>query len=144
MSLSDPILTAPGAGRADRRTFLRGGAVLGATLAAAAAGSPAAMAKVAGAFGPIDRDAVTPGDIAILKFLAAAELLEDDLWQQYCELAVANPSYNKALRRIDTAVGGLVAIIAHHPDMAGGHLELGKIVHVTRPQIDRVVGPAIG
>ena len=88
----------------DRRTFLRGGAVLGATLAAAAAGSPAAMAKVAEAFGPIDRDAVTPGDIAILRFLAAAELLEDDLWQQYCELAVANPSYNKALRRIDRSL----------------------------------------
>ena len=88
----------------DRRTFLSGGAVLGATLAAAAAGSPAAMAKVARAFGPIDRDAVTAGDIAILKFLAAAELLEDDLWQQYCELAVANPSYNKALRRIDRSL----------------------------------------
>jgi hypothetical protein len=88
----------------DRRTFLTGGAVLGATLAAAAAGSPAAMAKVAEAFGPIDRDAVTPGDIAILRFLAAAELLEDDLWQQYCELAVANPSYNKALRRIDRSL----------------------------------------
>ena len=88
----------------DRRTFLSGGAVLGATLAAAAAGSPAAMAKVAEAFGPIDRDAVTPGDIAILRFLAAAELLEDDLWQQYCELAVANPSYNKALRRIDRSL----------------------------------------
>ena len=97
-------MTASSPSAHDRRTFLRGGAVLGATLAAAAAGSPAAMAKVAGAFGPIDRDAVTPGDIAILRFLAAAELLEDDLWQQYCELAVANPSYNKALRRIDRSL----------------------------------------
>src|SRR5918996_238852 len=88
----------------DRRTFLKGGAVLGATLAAAAAGTPTAMAKVARAFGPIDRDAVTRGDIAILKFLAAAELVEDDLWQQYCELAVDNPSYNKALRRIDRSL----------------------------------------
>jgi len=26
----------------------------------------------------------TPGDVAILKFLAAAELVEDDLWHQYC------------------------------------------------------------
>jgi hypothetical protein len=97
-------MTASSPSAHDRRTFLRGGAVLGATLAAAAAGSPAAMAKVAEAFGPIDRDAVTPGDIAILRFLAAAELLEDDLWQQYCELAVANPSYNKALRRIDRSL----------------------------------------
>src|SRR5918996_5853216 len=69
----------------DRRTFLKGGAALGATPAAAAAGTPTAMAKVARTFGPIDRDAVTPGDIAILKFLGAAELVEDDLWQQYCE-----------------------------------------------------------
>ena len=47
---------------------------------------------------------VTAGDIAILKFLAAAELVEDDLWQQYCELAVNNPKFNAALRRIDPAL----------------------------------------
>ncbi|MGA9483177.1 MAG: hypothetical protein WBV48_14710, partial [Candidatus Acidiferrales bacterium] len=29
---------------------------------------------------------LTNGDIAILRFLAAAELLESDLWQQYAEL----------------------------------------------------------
>ena len=97
-------MTASSPNAHDRRTFLKGSAVLGGTLAAAAAGSPAAMAKVARAFGPIDRDAVTRGDIAILKFLAAAELVEDDLWQQYCELAVDNPSYNKALRRIDRSL----------------------------------------
>jgi Ferritin-like domain len=89
----------------DRRTFLKGGALLGAaTLAAAAAGSRTALAQVGRAFGPIDRDAITPGDIAILKFLAAAELVEDDLWQQYCELAVANRSYNRALQRIDRSL----------------------------------------
>lgn len=89
----------------NRRTFLKGGALLGAaTLAAAAGGSPTAMAKVGRAFGPIDRDAITSGDVAILKFLAAAELVEDDLWQQYCELAVANRSYNRALRRIDRSL----------------------------------------
>jgi hypothetical protein len=30
--------------------------------------------------------ALPPGDIAILQFLAAAELIESDLWQQYAEL----------------------------------------------------------
>ncbi len=91
--------------RHDRRAFLKGGAVLGAaTLAAAAGGSRTALADVGRALGPIDRDAITPGDVAILKFLAAAELVEDDLWQQYCELAVANPSYNRALRRIDRSL----------------------------------------
>jgi NAD(P)H-dependent flavin oxidoreductase YrpB (nitropropane dioxygenase family) len=31
---------------------------------------------------------LTRGDAAILKFLAAAELIEADLWQQYAELGV--------------------------------------------------------
>ena len=34
----------------------------------------------------------TRRDIAILRFLAAAELVETDLWQQYAELAVGNPA----------------------------------------------------
>src|SRR5919199_1592157 len=72
--------------------------------AAAAGGSQTALAQVGRAFGPIDRDAITPGDVAILKFLAAAELVDDDLWQQYCELAVGNRSYNRALRRIDRSL----------------------------------------
>ena len=66
----------------DRRSFLTGGLLGAATLAAAAGGSQTALAQVGRALGPIDRDAITPGDVAILKFLAAAELVEDDLWQQ--------------------------------------------------------------
>src|SRR5215471_6070433 len=31
---------------------------------------------------------LTRGDVAILQFLAAAEILETDLWQQYNELAL--------------------------------------------------------
>jgi len=34
---------------------------------------------------------LTDGDAAILRFLAAAEILETDLWQQYTELALGNP-----------------------------------------------------
>ncbi len=90
---------------ANRRSFFKGGALLGATaLTAAAGGSQKALAQFRKAFGPIDRDAVTDGDIAMLKFLAAAELVEDDLWQQYCELAVNNRFYNFALRRIDPSL----------------------------------------
>jgi len=90
---------------ADRRAFLKQGAWLSAaTLAAAASGSQAALAQFNQAFGPIDRGAVTPGDIAMLKFLAAAELVEEDLWQQYCELAVGNRFYNTALQRIDRSL----------------------------------------
>lgn len=35
--------------------------------------------------------AVSAGDVAILRFLAAAELLEADLWQQYAELGGITP-----------------------------------------------------
>lgn len=33
-----------------------------------------------------DHDSLTKGDAAILRFLASAELIESDLWQQYAEL----------------------------------------------------------
>jgi hypothetical protein len=44
------------------------------------------------------------GDVAILKFLAAAELIESDLWQQYNELGGVNggnQSYMAALQNMD-------------------------------------------
>jgi hypothetical protein len=41
------------------------------------------------------------GDVAILRFLAAAELIEHDLWQQYAELGENNPNYQDALEDID-------------------------------------------
>lgn len=43
----------------------------------------------------------TSGDVAILQFLAAAELLEQDLWQQYSELADGNTAYKDALAVLD-------------------------------------------
>ena len=54
-----------------------------------------------------DRDddrSITEGDVAILRFLAAAELLETDLWQQYTELAGADSpesSYRAAIEVLD-------------------------------------------
>jgi hypothetical protein len=48
--------------------------------------------------------AVTPdlndGDVAVLQFLAAAELVESDLWGQYSELASDNPDFRRALTQI--------------------------------------------
>jgi hypothetical protein len=41
---------------------------------------------------------ITKGDLAILNFLAAAELFETDLWEQYSELAQNNPGYRSALQ----------------------------------------------
>ena len=48
--------------------------------------------------------AITDGDVAILRMLAAAELIEADLWQQYDELGGVNggnPAYMAALTNID-------------------------------------------
>jgi hypothetical protein len=49
----------------------------------------------------------TQGDIAILRFLAAAELIETDLWQQYDELGgvTANNSYQAAFANLDGDAG---------------------------------------
>ncbi len=41
------------------------------------------------------------GDAAILRLLAAAEILETDLWQQYNELALGNAAFQAALGALD-------------------------------------------
>src|SRR3954453_8125146 len=49
-------------------------------------------------------DRITGGDVAILRFLAAAEIIETDLWQQYNELGGVNggnPAYMAALENLD-------------------------------------------
>jgi len=43
----------------------------------------------------------TRGDAALLRFLAAAEILETDLWQQYNELALGNEAFQTALGALD-------------------------------------------
>jgi len=82
-----------------RRSFLRS-LGLGAAL----------LTPLAGALAPTARGAITSGnapsslnngDVAILQFLAAAELLEADLWQQYTELATGNDAYREAIEAID-------------------------------------------
>ena len=79
-----------------RRSFLKQAGLVGAAavpLSALAASSASAKSS-----GPTD------GDIAILRFLAAAEILETDLWEQYNELGGSNggnPAYVAALANID-------------------------------------------
>src|SRR5438128_8835856 len=87
-----------------RRSFLLKGAAAGA--ATIAAGRLLAEATPASASGGL-----TPGDAAILRFLAAAETLETDAWQQYNELGgiqdsevpggSGNPDYTEALAVLD-------------------------------------------
>jgi hypothetical protein len=80
-----------------RRSFMKQLGMAGA--AALPAGALLASQKPACAEGPNFR--VTNGDIAILRFLAAIELIEADLWQQYQELALGNESYQLALNILD-------------------------------------------
>jgi Ferritin-like domain len=63
-----------------RRSFLR---QLGLGAALLAPGS-ALIGSASKAFG--NNSGITEGDAAILRFLAAAEILESDLWEQYWEL----------------------------------------------------------
>jgi hypothetical protein len=80
-----------------RRRFLAG---LG--LAGAAATAPRALWP--GAASARTPSSPTKGDIAILQFLAAAEILETDLWQQYNELGGeegGNRAYRRALINVD-------------------------------------------
>lgn len=87
-----------------RRSFLGMGLAVGAgTLGAGLLSQGLALAQGTGS--------LTAGDAAILRFLAAAEILETDLWQQYNELGGVqdnivpggrgNPAYTAALEAID-------------------------------------------
>jgi hypothetical protein len=49
----------------------------------------------------LPRTSITEGDAAILRFLAAAEILETDAWQQYNELSNLDGPYMEALEVID-------------------------------------------
>src|SRR5271155_4230097 len=65
----------------DRRSFMKGGLLAGgAAVVGAGLLSNGAFAQTKKG-GPLN-----PGDVAILQFLAAAELIETDLWIQYAEL----------------------------------------------------------
>ena len=90
-----------------RRSFLRR-AGLGAALLAPGAGLIETAAK---SFAQSSNEAITQGDAAMLRFAAAAEILETDFWQQYNELGgipdnevrggTGNPIYTKALKVLD-------------------------------------------
>ncbi len=86
-------------GGVSRLSFLATGAAagIGATLLGPLGKSAAALAQGSGV--------LSRGDAAILRFLAAAELIEADLWQQYDELGGVNggnPAYQAALENIDS------------------------------------------
>src|SRR3954453_22863829 len=70
-----------------RRSFLQKGVVIGGagTIGAGLLRAGVFNTNFAHAHGATS-SAITKGDVAILRFLSAAEILETDLWQQYNEL----------------------------------------------------------
>ena len=88
--------------RVNRRSFLRGGMVAGGAMGVFAGSPLLGQTRV-----------ITVGDVAILRFLSAAEIIESDLWIQYNELggvqdnevpgvAGGNPAYTAALQVLDS------------------------------------------
>jgi hypothetical protein len=91
-----------------RRSFLKG---LGVAGAAALPGSALLADTAFAASAPLSQ-----GDVAILRLLAAIELIESDLWQQYNELGGVNggnAAYIAALQNLD---GDMPQYIADNTD----------------------------
>ena len=125
---SDEMLTLPSADTDQeaykrravaRRSFLKGLGMASATLLPAGAllvTEGSAQQADLMARGAVRRErkngGLTKGDAAILRFLAAAEILETDLWQQYNELGgiqdsevpggTGSPAYTSALAVLDS------------------------------------------
>jgi Ferritin-like domain len=92
----------------NRRSFLKNGFAASSTATIGAA----FLANDVTAFGREEQaGSLSKGDAAILRFLAAAEIIESDLWQQYNELGgiqdnevpggSGNPDYTEALKKLD-------------------------------------------
>lgn len=93
-----------------RRSFLKGISIAGATLAAGAM-----VGKLSAQTTHSSRQ-LSKGDTALLRFAAAAELIEADLWQQYNELGGVqggNQAYIVALSNLD---GDMPQYIADNTD----------------------------
>ena len=109
--MEKPVRTGSQREKANRRSFLKKGVAAGA--AAVSAGLLAARAPAFGQEGPEEKSGrLTPGDAALLRFAAAAEILETDFWVQYNELGgvpntrevpggSGNPAYTSALQVLD-------------------------------------------
>jgi hypothetical protein len=107
---ADGELDSRGRREVGRRSFLKGLGMAGATLLPASA-LTMTEAKADHIEDKDGQNRLTKGDAAILRFLAAAEILETDLWQQYNELGgiqdsevpggSGNPAYTTALKVLD-------------------------------------------
>src|SRR6201981_3227868 len=94
-----------------RRSFLKGLGIASATLSAGALLATEGNAQATRSTGRLSK-----GDAALLRFAAAVELIEADLWQQYNELGGVdggNPAYMAALSNLD---GDMPQYIADNTD----------------------------
>src|SRR5438046_191820 len=101
-----------------RRSFLRGLGLASASLPIGVLASTTVASADGGGSGSLNR-----GDAAILRFLAAAEIIETDLWQQYAELGGVdggNPAYVAALENLD---GDMPQYISDNTDDEETHAE---------------------
>ena len=94
-----------------RRSFLKGLGIAGAALSASALLGAEGRAQTGRSTGKLSK-----GDVSLLRFAAAVELIEADLWQQYNELGGiqgGNPAYIAALSNLD---GDMAQYIADNTD----------------------------
>src|SRR3984957_10509820 len=75
-------LCLPSKGSLDRRSFMKGSLLAGGAVVGAGLLAKGTLARAQSGGGA----SLNTGDVAILQFLAAAELIEADLWTQYAEL----------------------------------------------------------
>jgi hypothetical protein len=78
------VLTNKAGRSVDRRSFLKGSLLAGGAAVGAGFVANGTLARAQAYTRP--NGALNAGDVAILRFLAAAELIESDLWTQYAEL----------------------------------------------------------
>jgi hypothetical protein len=74
-------------GVVERRSFLKGLGMAGATLSAGALLASEGRAQTSS-----NKGKLSPGDVALLQFATWAEIVESDLWTQYAELGGGGPS----------------------------------------------------
>jgi hypothetical protein len=83
--MKEKQLLAPIGSSVDRRSFLKGSLLAGGA-AVAGAGLLTSGTLARAQASTQESGSLNKGDVAILRFLAAAELIESDLWTQYAEL----------------------------------------------------------
>lgn len=96
-------LTKDPAAPGSRRSFLKKSMVAGAVATVGTGFLGSGLSKLAQAQSSANSATLSDGDIAILQFVAAAEIIETDLWQQYAELGglgAKNP-YASAFLNLD-------------------------------------------